>query len=61
MNTLEDKIQKVKNILGKRINCSLEVLSPLHIGSGIKLQKNFDYLSEGNYTIIFTKEEIEKF
>jgi len=60
MNTLEDKIQKGKNILGKRINCSLEVLSPLHIGSGIKLQKNFDYLSEGNYTIIFTKEEIEK-
>lgn len=60
MNTLEDKIQKGKNILGKRINCSLEVLSPVHIGSGIKLQKNFDYLSEGNYTIIFTKEEIEK-
>jgi len=60
MNTLEEKIKERKATLGEKINCSLEVLSPLHIGSGIKLQKNFDYLSEGDNTIIFTKEEIEK-
>jgi CRISPR-associated protein Csm5 len=60
MNTLEEKIQKGKTILGKKIQCSLEVLSPLHIGSGIKLQKDFDFISENNYTLIFNKEDIEK-
>lgn len=50
-----------KNILGEKIPCTLEVLSPVHIGSGIKLAKGFNFISEGGTTKIVPQSEIEEY
>lgn len=50
-----------KNILGEKIPCTLEVLSPVHIGSGIKLAKGFNFISEGETTKIVPQSEIEEY
>jgi len=50
-----------KNILGEKIHCTLEVLTPVHIGSGIKLAKGFNFISEPGTTKIVPQSEIENY
>jgi CRISPR-associated protein Csm5 len=34
------------------IHCTLDVLSPVHVGSGVKLKKEYDYYSSGQSTVV---------
>jgi len=54
--TLEDTIKQSKKTLGEKINCTLEILSPVHIGSGVKLKKDFDFFSSNQTTTIIPQD-----
>ena len=43
--TIEKKIKDSKKILGEKIPCSIEILTPVHIGSGVKLAKDIDFIA----------------
>ncbi|MCU7496194.1 MAG: type III-A CRISPR-associated RAMP protein Csm5 [Ignavibacteria bacterium] len=68
----ENNLPEAKRKLGAKIICSIELLSPVHIGSGIKLSRGLDFLSENSSTIIISpsilmdylrsdREELENF
>jgi len=52
MTELEIKINKSIEKHGLKIPCSAEILTPVHIGSGVKLKKDFDFISEERKTYI---------
>lgn len=43
MATIEERIKSAKQKLGEKIPCSIEVLTPVHIGSGVKLTNKIDF------------------
>ncbi len=43
MATIEERIKSSKQKLGEKIPCSIEVLTPVHIGSGVKLANKIDF------------------
>jgi len=43
METIDEKIKKAKETLGLKIPCSIETLTPVHIGSGVKLANGIDF------------------
>jgi CRISPR-associated protein Csm5 len=52
MGIIEEKIKESREKLGVKIPCSLEILSPVHIGSGVKLAKDIDFISSNQTTKI---------
>jgi len=44
MITIDEKIKTSKQRLGEKIPCSIEVLTPVHIGSGVKLTEGIDFI-----------------
>lgn len=50
MATIEEKIKSAKQKLGEKIPCSIEVLTPVHIGSGVKLAEGIDFIKT-NYSV----------
>ncbi|KAF0151023.1 MAG: putative RAMP superfamily DNA repair protein [Ignavibacteria bacterium] len=61
MEALDNKIQESKELIGTKIPCTLEVLTPVHIGSGVKLSNGIDFLSDRNSTTIVTQAELMKY
>jgi len=61
METIDDKIKKSKDYLGLKIPCSLEVLTPIHIGSGVKLAKDIDFISDRNSASIVSQAELMQY
>jgi len=58
MITIDDKIKSSKAILGEKINCSLEVLTPVHIGSGVKLAEGIDFTRTNQSVQIISQAEL---
>lgn len=52
MTTLEKTVKKSKQDLGEKIPCSIETLSPVHIGSGVKLVEGWDFIYSQNSKIL---------
>jgi|GEM_PF-826604 len=52
MNQIDNTIESAKNKIGAKIPCTIEVLTPVHIGSGIKLAKDIDFISTSQTTTI---------
>ncbi len=50
MATIDEKIRTAKQKLGEKIPCSIEVLTPVHIGSGVKLAEGIDF-EKTNYSV----------
>ncbi|MCW1298695.1 MAG: type III-A CRISPR-associated RAMP protein Csm5 [Candidatus Parvarchaeota archaeon] len=44
MTTINDRIKESKQKLGEKIPCSIEVLTPVHVGSGVKLTNKIDFI-----------------
>jgi len=44
MATIDERIINSKKILGEKIQCSLETLTPVHVGSGRKLASGIDFI-----------------
>ena len=59
--SLETVIQEHKKTLGNRYTCQLEVLSPVHIGSGVKLAQGMDFWTDSNKTYIVEQEQLMNF
>ena len=43
MEKIEEVIKSSKQKLGEKIPCSIEILTPVHIGSGVKLANGIDF------------------
>ncbi|MEP0861580.1 MAG: type III-A CRISPR-associated RAMP protein Csm5 [Ignavibacterium sp.] len=44
MEKIDERIKSAKQKLGEKIPCSIEVLTPVHIGNGVKLANKIDFL-----------------
>ncbi|WP_337866290.1 type III-A CRISPR-associated RAMP protein Csm5 [Ignavibacterium sp.] len=58
MEKIEDIIKYSKQKLGEKIPCSIEVLTPVHIGSGVKLAKDIDFIKNPNSVHIVSQAEL---
>ncbi len=56
MSTIDDKIKSAKQKLGEKIPCSIEVLTPVHIGSGVKLAEGIDFIKRIIQFILFLRQ-----
>lgn len=56
--SLETVIQGHKQTLGNRYTCQLEILTPVHVGSGVKLAKGLDFWSDERKTYIVSQEAL---
>lgn len=57
MSAIDEKIKAGKQKLGEKIPCSIEVLTPVHIGSGVKLAEGIDFtITTDTVTIIRSSE-----
>ena len=61
MEIIDDKIKLSKEKLGLKIPCTLEILSPVHIGSGVKLAKDIDFFNDGNSITIVSQAELMQY
>lgn len=60
MITIDEKIKKSKQKLGEKIPCSIEVLTPVHIGSGVKLVEGIDFMKTDYSVHILSQAELMK-
>ena len=58
MATLTETLQSVKQVLGEKIPCSIEILSPVHIGSGERLTNGWDFIYKNGLLKIVSYEEL---
>lgn len=58
MKTLEEVLKDSKEKLGLKIPCSIEILSPVHIGSGIKLTEGIDFINTGQSVEIISQADL---
>lgn len=58
MKLLVDTIKSSKEILGEKIPCSIEILTPVHIGSGVKLSEGIDFTKTFGSVQIVTQSEL---
>ncbi len=61
MSTIDEKIKSAKQKLGEKIPCSIEVLTPVHIGSGVKLAKGIDFIKTEYSVHIVPQAELMKY
>lgn len=59
--TIDEKIKTAKQKLGEKIPCSIEVLTPVHIGSGVKLAEGIDFVKNSNTVHIVPQSELMKY
>ncbi|AFH48908.1 Putative RAMP superfamily DNA repair protein [Ignavibacterium album JCM 16511] len=59
--TIDEKIKTAKQKLGEKIPCSIEVLTPVHIGSGVKLAEGIDFVKDNNSVHIVPQSELMKY
>lgn len=59
--TIDDKIKQSKQKLGEKIPCSIEVLTPVHVGSGVKLAEGIDFVKDEYSVQIVAQSELMKF
>lgn len=52
METLTETLKSAKQTLGEKIPCSIEILSPVHIGSGVRLVEGWDFVYSKNSKIL---------
>ncbi|MDF1610551.1 type III-A CRISPR-associated RAMP protein Csm5 [Stygiobacter electus] len=60
MATIEERIKSSKQKLGEKIPCSIEVLTPVHIGSGVKFAEGIDFIKTNNSVHIVSQAELMK-
>lgn len=58
MEKIEDIIKSSKQKIGEKIPCSIEVLTPVHIGSGVKLAEEIDFIKNSNSVHIVSQSEL---
>lgn len=60
MTSQTETLTKSKQILGEKIPCSVEILSPVHVGSGVRLVERWDfiYTRDTNLLKIVSQEEL---
>ncbi|NWF51096.1 MAG: hypothetical protein HXY49_11215 [Ignavibacteriaceae bacterium] len=58
MAQIEEVIKNSKKIIGEKIPCSIEVLTPVHIGSGVKLAKDIDFTYTNDTVTIVPQSEL---
>ena len=58
MVQIEEVIKNSKKVIGEKIPCSIEVLSPVHIGSGVKLANGIDFSYTRNSVTIVSQSEL---
>jgi CRISPR-associated protein Csm5 len=61
MITIDEKIKTSKQKLGEKIPCSIEVLTPVHIGSGVKLAEGIDFIKTDYSVHILSQAELMKY
>lgn len=61
MTTIEERIKSAKQKLGEKIPCSIEVLTPVHVGSGVKLTDEIDFIKSKNSVHIVPQSELIKY
>ncbi len=49
---------RVRTTLGERVFCSLEVLTPVHVGSGVRLKAGFDFDTTTETTTIVSQADL---
>lgn len=60
MATIEERIKSSKQKLGEKIPSSIEVLTPVHIGSGVKLAEGIDFIKTNDSVNIVSQGELMK-
>lgn len=58
MTQIEEVIKNSKKIIGEKIPCSIEILTPVHIGSGVKLAKDIDFTYTNDTVTIVPQSEL---
>ncbi len=61
MTKIEERIKSAKQKLGEKIPCSIEVLTPVHVGSGVKLTEGIDFVKTQNSVHIVSQAELIKY
>jgi len=61
MATIEENIKSAKQKLGEKIPCSIEVLTPVHIGSGVKLAEGIDFIKDDFSVHIVSQSELMEY
>lgn len=61
MTTINDRIKESKQKLGEKIPCSIEVLTPVHVGSGVKLAEGIDFIKSNTSVHIVPQSELMKY
>lgn len=58
MTFLERQIEQARDKLGRPIPCVLQVLTPVHVGSGVKWQKGVDFVVDSEGTRIVPEADL---
>lgn len=58
MERIEEVIKSSKQKLGEKIPCSIEILTPVHIGSGVKLANKIDFIKNPTSVHIVSQAEL---
>jgi CRISPR-associated protein Csm5 len=61
MAQIEEVIKNSKKIIGEKIPCSIEVLTPVHIGSGTKLTERIDFIKTEQSVQIVSQSELMQY
>ncbi len=61
MKSVDEQIKSAKAKIGEKIPCVIEVLTPVHIGSGVKLANGIDFISTRDAVTIVQQSELMKF
>lgn len=61
MTTINERIKESKQKLGEKIPCSIEVLTPVHVGSGVKLAEGIDFIKSNTSVHIVPQSELMKY
>lgn len=61
MTTIDEKIKASKQKLGEKIPCSIEVLTPVHIGSGVKLTEGIDFIKNNSSVHIIPQSTLLRY
>lgn len=61
MAQIEEVIRNSKKIIGEKIPCSIEVLTPVHIGSGVKLTEGIDFIKTDYSVQMISQSELMKY
>ncbi|MEG8945788.1 type III-A CRISPR-associated RAMP protein Csm5 [Rosettibacter firmus] len=61
METIEERIKSAKQKLGEKIPCSIEVLTPVHVGSGVKLAEGIDFIKTDYSVHIVSQPELMEY